>query len=121
MEIFEKYKVNFISITERFDTSTPAGRLLRNIMLTFAQFERELANERTKDKMFKRAKMGMWNGGLVHYGYKRENKKLVINPKEAKIIRFIYETYVATGSLFKTYDEQKKQGIKDKQDKNFSS
>jgi len=52
MEIFEKYKVYFISITERFDTSTPAGRLLRSTMLTFAQFERELTNERTKDKTF---------------------------------------------------------------------
>ena len=56
IEFFEKYKVDFISITERFDTSTPAGRLLRNIMLTFAQFERELASERTKDKMLERAK-----------------------------------------------------------------
>jgi len=51
MEIFEKYKVDFVSITERFDTSTPAGRLLRNTMLTFTQFERELASERTKDKI----------------------------------------------------------------------
>ena len=83
MEIFEKYKVDFISITERFDTSTPAGRLLRNIMLTFAQFERELASERTKDKMLERAKKGLWNGGLVPYGYKRENKRLIVNPKEA--------------------------------------
>ena len=120
IEFFEKYKVDFISITERFDTSTPAGRLLRNIMLTFAQFERELASERTKDKMLERAKKGMWNGGLVPYGYKRENKKLVINPKEAGIIRFIYETYVTTGSLFKTYDGLKHQEIKDRQGKNFS-
>ncbi len=72
IEFFEKYKVDFISITERFDTSTPAGRLLRNIMLNFAQFERELASERTKDKMLERAKKGMWNGGLVPYGYKRK-------------------------------------------------
>ena len=56
IEFFEKYKVDFISITEKFDTSTPAGRLLRNIILTFAQFERELASERTKDKMLERAK-----------------------------------------------------------------
>jgi len=58
IEFFENCKVDFISITERFDTSTPAGRLLRNIMLTFAQFERELASERTKDKMLERAKKG---------------------------------------------------------------
>ena len=59
VEIFDKHNVDFISVTERFDTSTPAGRLLRNIMLTFAQFERELTCERVKDKMFERAKKGM--------------------------------------------------------------
>jgi DNA invertase Pin-like site-specific DNA recombinase len=59
IEIFDKYNVSFISITERFDTSTPAGRLLRNIMLTFAQFERELTSERTKDKLLERARKGM--------------------------------------------------------------
>ena len=120
IEFFEKYKVDFISITERFDTSTPAGRLLRNIMLTFAQFERELASERTKDKMLERAKKGMWNGGLVPYGYKRESKKLVINPKEAEVVRLMYEIYVTTGSLFKTYDELKKEEIKDRQGKSFT-
>ena len=62
IEILEQYNVSFISITERFDTSTPAGRLLRNIMLTFAQFERELTSERTKDKLLERVKKGMWNG-----------------------------------------------------------
>jgi DNA invertase Pin-like site-specific DNA recombinase len=59
IEIFEQHNVSFISITERFDTSTPAGRLLRNIMLTFAQFERELTSERTKDKLLERARKGM--------------------------------------------------------------
>lgn len=56
IEFFEQNNVSFISVTERFDTSTPAGRLLRNIMLTFAQFERELTSERTKDKLLERAK-----------------------------------------------------------------
>ncbi|MCM8823854.1 MAG: recombinase family protein [Candidatus Omnitrophica bacterium] len=119
IEFFENCKVDFISITERFDTSTPAGRLLRNIMLTFAQFERELASERTKDKMLERAKNGMWNGGIVPYGYKRENKKFVINPKEAEVVRFIYDTYVKTGSLFKTYDKLKRQEIKDRHGRVF--
>ena len=70
MEIFEQHEVDFISITERFDTSTPSGRLLRNIMLTFAQFERELTSERTKDKLLERANKGMWNGGGLPFGYK---------------------------------------------------
>jgi len=93
IELFEKHGVDFISVTERFDTSTPSGRLLRNIMLTFAQFERELASERTKDKMLERAKKGMWNGGIVPFGYKSENKKLIIDKKEAHIVKDIFERY----------------------------
>ena len=120
MEIFEKYKVDFISITERFDTSTPAGRLLRNIMLTFAQFERELASERTKDKMLERAKKGLWNGGTTPYGYKRENKKLIINKKESEIVKKIYETYITTECLGKTYEILKKEGITGRSGKPFN-
>jgi DNA invertase Pin-like site-specific DNA recombinase len=74
IELFDSHKVNFISVTERFDTSTPAGRLLRNIMLTFAQFERELSSERTKDKMIERARKGLWNGGMTPFGYECRDK-----------------------------------------------
>ena len=103
IEFFEQNDVSFISITERFDTSTPSGRLLRNIMLTFAQFERELASERTRDKMLERAKKGLYNGGFAPYGYERKNKKLFINKKEAKIVELIFDTYIETDSLAKTY------------------
>ena len=107
VEIFEQFNVSFISVTERFDTSTPSGRLLRNIMLTFGQFERELISERIRDKMFERAKKGMWNSGNTPFGYKRENKMLIIEPKEAEIIRLIYEIYVSTGSLITVYKNLK--------------
>jgi site-specific DNA recombinase len=120
IEFFEQAKIDFISITERFDTSTPAGRLLRNIMLTFSQFERELTSERTKDKMLERAKKGLCNGGFTPYGYSRQNKKLVINPKEAEEIKSIFETYIETGSLAETYRMLKRQGVKSKFGKNFS-
>ena len=120
IEFFEQYNVSFISITERFDTSTPSGRLLRNIMLTFAQFERELASERTKDKMIERAKKGMWNGGITPFGYKKENKKLIIDKKESKTITFIYKTYITTGSLAKTYNKLKQRNIKNRQGKGFT-
>jgi DNA invertase Pin-like site-specific DNA recombinase len=120
IEIFDEYQVGFISTTERFDTSTPAGRLLRNIMLTFAQFERELASERTKDKMLERAKKGLWNGGLVPYGYKREDKKLAVDHKESEIVRFIYESYITNGSLAEIYKEFKQKAIKNRQGKIFS-
>jgi len=115
IEFFEQYKVDFISITERFDTSTPAGRLLRNIILTFAQFERELVSERTRDKLLERAKKGFWHGGVTPYGYKRENKKLVINKKEAEIIRLIFEKYLETGSITEVYDFLKEKNIKNRQ------
>ena len=113
IEFFERFKVDFISVTERFDTSTPSGRLLRNIMLTFAQFERELASERTRDKMLERANKGMWNGGMVPFGYSNENKRLIINKVEARILKNIFETYVSTKSLFAVYRDLKTKGIKD--------
>ncbi len=120
IELFEQHGVDFISVTERFDTSTPSGRLLRNIMLTFAQFERELASERTKDKMIQRAQKGMWNGGIIPFGYKTENKKLLINEKEAKIIRDIYENFVTSVSLSKVYNDLKDNGARDRKGNTFS-
>lgn len=120
IEVFDKYNVDFISVTERFDTSTPAGRLLRNIMLTFAQFERELVSERTRDKLLERAKKGLWNGGNPPYGYERENKKLVINKKEAEIVRLIYKTYLETGYIEGIYNLLKEKNIKNRHGKIFS-
>ena len=119
VEFFEQYKVDFISVTERFDTSTPAGRLLRNIMLTFAQFERELTSERTKDKMLERARKGMCSGGYAPFGYKKENKKLVINKKEAEIISLIFEKYIELGSLGALRNFLSEQNIKNRQGNPF--
>ncbi len=107
IEIFEKYNASFLSITERFDTSTPSGRLLRNIMLTFGQFERELISERIRDKMLERAKKGMWNRGPAPFGYKKEEKKLAIEPKESKTVRAIFEEYVASPRLGDIYRKLK--------------
>ena len=101
IETFDKYGVDFISVTERFDTSTPSGRLLRNIMLTFAQFERELTSERTRDKMMQRVQKGMWNGGTIPFGYRSVNKQLTINDDESKIIRSIYESYLTNYPITK--------------------
>ena len=107
IEIFERNGASYISVTERFDTSTPSGRLLRNIMLTFAQFERELISERVRDKMIERAKKGLWNSGQTPFGYKRENKRLIIEPREADIVRNIFEIYVSTGSISEAYKQLK--------------
>ncbi len=107
IELFDQHGVDFLSVSERFDTSTPSGRLLRNIMLTFAQFERELASERTKDKMIQRVQKGMWNGGTTPFGYKLENKKLAINEDEAKVVRSIYESYIAKCPIARMNKETK--------------
>ena len=120
IEIFETHNVSFISVTERFDTSTPSGRLLRNIMLTFAQFERELTSERTKDKLLERAKKGLYAGGIPSFGYRNINKKLIIEPKEAEIVRWIYKYYIETASTFAVYDRLKTEGMLSRQSKLFS-
>ncbi|MCX5696813.1 MAG: recombinase family protein [Candidatus Omnitrophica bacterium] len=111
MEIFDQYKVDFISITERFDTSTPSGRLLRNIMLTFAQFERELTSERTKDKLLERANKGMWNGGNVPFGYKVVDKRLVPDEQKAQKLREIFALFTSAGSLAEVYKVLKRKQV----------
>lgn len=111
IEIFEKHSVSFLSITERFDTSTPSGRLLRNIMLTFAQFERELISERIRDKMLERAKKGLWTSGRPPFGYKKDEKKLVIEPREAEMVKTIFESFIAKPSLFGLYNMLKEQQL----------
>ncbi len=120
IELFDKHDVDFFSVTERFDTSTPSGRLLRNIMLTFAQFERELTSERTKDKLFERAQKGLWNGGSVPFGYRAENKKLLINKKEAKIVSMLFDSYISSRSLAGAYDDLKNAGVTDRKGMPFS-
>ena len=111
VELFQKHNVDFISVTERFDTSTPAGRLLRNIMLTFAQFERELTSERTKDKMLQRAQKGMWNGGNVPFGYKAEDKKLRIAEQDAESVKEIFNSYITYQSTATIYQNLQNKNI----------
>ena len=89
-------------------------------MLTFAQFERELTSERTRDKMLERAKKGLCNGGFTPYGYMRQNKKLILQPKEMEIIKSIFEKYLETQSLSAVYKFLKEKGIKNRNGKNFS-
>ena len=97
IEFFEKYGVSYVSVTERFDTSSPSGRLLRNIMLTFAQFEREMTGERIKDKLEQKAKKGLWNGSVPPIGYKKIDRKLVVDTKKASLVKSLFEALVKTG------------------------
>ena len=111
IEFFEKFGVSYVSVTERFDTSSSAGRLLRNIMLTFAQFEREMTGERIKDKLEQKAKRGFWNGSVPAIGYKKIDKKLVVDNKKAPLVKEIFETFVKTGHFYESLDFARKNGF----------
>ncbi len=95
---FERHGVSFVSVTQQIDTSCPAGRMLLNILMTFAQFEREMTSDRIKDKMLATRRRGMWTGGYAPYGYRIENKRLVVDPERAEAVRFVFRRYAETGS-----------------------
>src|SRR5271156_3676749 len=105
MDVFDRNSVKFVSVTQSLDTQNPMGRLLRNVLLDFAQFEREMTADRTRDKMHQRAQKGLWNGGNVPYGYTAQNKRLVINTDEAARLRFIFERFADTPSLAKLRED----------------
>lgn len=99
MKEFDKYGCSFVSITQAFDTSTSMGKLTLNMLLSFAQFEREVSSERVRDKIRASKAKGLWTGGTPKLGYDLVDKKLVINPVEAEQIRSIFEGYLQCGSL----------------------
>lgn len=99
MKDFDKYGCNFVSITQAFDTSTSMGKLTLNMLLSFAQFEREVSSERVRDKIRASKAKGLWTGGVPKLGYDIKDKKLVINPVEAEQVRSIFEGYLQCGSL----------------------
>jgi site-specific DNA recombinase len=103
LEFFDKYNVTFVSVTQAFNTNTSMGRLTLNILLSFAQFEREIISERTKDKMAAARKKGQWLGGRPPFGYdvEKDGKKLLINQDEANIVREIFKLYLEGNSLLK--------------------
>lgn len=105
VEIFDAKSVSFVAITQQFNTTTSMGRLTLNVLLSFAQFERELASERVRDKVAASRKKGKWTGGSLPLGYDSKDKKLVVNPAEAKTVRLIYQRYLAVKSLQKLIDE----------------
>ncbi|MDR1338023.1 MAG: recombinase family protein [Rickettsiales bacterium] len=99
MGIFDKYNCSFVSITQSFDTSTSMGKLTLNMLLSFAQFEREVSSERVRDKIRASRAKGLWTGGIPWLGYDVVNKKLVVNPTEATQVRQMFEMYLQIGSI----------------------
>ena len=97
VEVFEAKGVSFVSVTQQFNTTTSMGRLTLNVLLSFAQFEREVTGERIRDKIAASKKKGMWMGGFVPLGYKVEDRKLIVEPGEAELVQEIYKQYLRLG------------------------
>ncbi|PPD34075.1 MAG: recombinase [Methylomonas sp.] len=114
VEVFERQGVSFVSVTQQFNTTTSMGRLMLNVLLSFAQFEREVTGERIRDKIAASKRKGMWMGGIPPLGYDVENRRLVPNPKEAKLIKQIFQRFVELGSGTMLVKELKLEGVTSK-------
>jgi DNA invertase Pin-like site-specific DNA recombinase/AraC-like DNA-binding protein len=111
VEVFDRRGVSFVSVTQQFNTTTSMGRLTLNMLLSFAQFEREVTGERIRDKIAASKKKGIWMGGLPPLGYDVDDRKLVVNETEAETVRHIYRRYAALGSVLALTGELDDAGI----------
>ncbi len=111
VEVFDRQAVSFVSVTQQFNTTTSMGRLTLNMLLSFAQFEREVTGERIRDKIAASKKKGMWMGGLPALGYDVKDRKLVVNKHEAETVRHIYRRYAAFGSVLALKEELDRDGV----------
>jgi site-specific DNA recombinase len=114
VEVFDRNQVTFVSVTQSFNTTTSMGRLTLNILLSFAQFEREVIGERIRDKIAASRRKGIWMGGFVPLGYDVKDRKLIINKTEAKTVRSIFERFVKTGSVTVLVRELREEGVRKK-------
>jgi site-specific DNA recombinase len=114
VEVFDRRGVSFVSITQQFNTTTSMGRLTLNVLLSFAQFEREVIGERVRDKIAASKKKGMWMGGMPPLGYDVKDRKLVVNKNEARTVVDIYRRYLVLKSVRDLHDELAGAGIRSK-------
>jgi site-specific DNA recombinase len=114
VEILDAKGASFVSVTQQFNTTTSMGRLTLNVLLSFAQFEREVIGERIRDKIAASKKKGMWMGGVPPMGYQVQDRKLVIVDSEAGIVRFIFRRYAELGSVRLLKSELEARGIRSK-------
>jgi DNA invertase Pin-like site-specific DNA recombinase len=98
VELFERHWVSFVSVTQQFNTTTPMGRLMLNVLLSFAQFEREVTGELIRDKIAASKRKGLWMGGVPPLGYDVANRLLVVNESEAQLVRRIFGDMLTIGS-----------------------
>jgi DNA invertase Pin-like site-specific DNA recombinase len=112
VEVFDEQSVSFVSVTQSFNTTSSMGRLTLNMLLSFAQFEREVIGERVRDKIAASKKKGIWVGGSVPLGYASIDKKLVIVPEDAEKVRTIFRRYLEVGSITALAQDLQRQGIR---------
>jgi site-specific DNA recombinase len=112
VEVFDRNGVTFVSVTQSFNTTTSMGRLTLNILLSFAQFEREVTAERIRDKVRASRMKGMWMGGVPPYGYRVENRRLVVDDEQAAHVRWIFARFLDAGSGTVLAREAAKRGLR---------
>lgn len=111
VELFDQHKVTFVSVTQSFSTTTSMGRLTLNILLSFAQFERELSGERVRDKIAASRAKGIWMGGMPPLGYDVVDRKLVINPTEARLVREVFSRFAQVPSMDTLVRDLRQRGV----------
>ena len=111
VDLFDTHGVSFVSVTQQFNTTTSMGRLTLNVLLSFAQFEREVTAERIRDKIAASKKKGMWMGGLPPLGYDARDKKLVVNPGEAETVRTLFCQYLELGTVKELLEDSHRRGL----------
>src|SRR6266536_897614 len=111
VELFDAHGVSFVSVTQQFNTTTSMGRLTLNVLLSFAQFEREVTGERIRDKIAASKRKGLWVGGMVPLGYDSRDRRLVIHAEEAERVRTIFTRYLEVGSIGRLLADLRGRGI----------
>ena len=111
VEVFDAKGVSFVAVTQQFNTTTSMGRLTLNVLLSFAQFEREVIGERIRDKVASSKRKGIWMGGNLPFGYDVHERKLIVNQEEAEIVRGIFDRYLELGSVRFLANELRQRGI----------
>lgn len=114
VDLFDRQRVSFVSVTQAFNTTNSMGRLTLNVLLSFAQFEREVTAERIRDKFRASKEKGMWMGGLPPLGYDIDNRKLIINQSEAERVRLIFQRYLELCSVHRLMKDLESRGIRSK-------
>jgi DNA invertase Pin-like site-specific DNA recombinase len=111
VELFDEHDVSFVSVTQQFNTTTSMGRLTLNVLLSFAQFEREVTSERIRDKIGASKRKGLWVGGMVPLGYDTKDRKISVNEAEGESVRAIFRRYLELGSLNLLMTDLRRKGI----------